>query len=462
MIRFGLWLVGLVGSAVLMIGGLPAQAQTTVQVTVYAKKLWADSGLLVQAGDVITISAAGSWTWDYHDNPLVGPDGDPNDDYNAFDLFEPFDFFSQARLLGFIGPLPEQKHNNDPSFFPQESGYFSIGSGQTFIAPYSGKLWLGFNDGAVIEGTRDNKGSVLATVTVGGADATGPIITINGPKQACRQNQIVHASYSCTDPDDAVATCAGPVANGANVDTSVVGPHAFTVVATDSNGNTSSQTVGYTVADVAQAVLMPVGGTFAPAYVGTKSPAQAFYLFNPQTTDVNITSIATEGDYVLRSNACGSVLTAGTHCMVQVYFKPTVTGTERGAIDVTSDGNVASPPLWGIGTLVRALPNALSFPDQVIGTTSAPMVTTVHNDQATVLKISDVFATGDFAVDPSSTCQTGRMVKPGKSCSVAVTFTPTASGARAGTLTVHATVAMDPVSLNLTGNGTCGGAARGC
>jgi len=454
MIRFGLWLVGVLGSAALMIGGSPAQAQTTVPVTVFAKKLWADSGIVVHAGDVITISATGSWTWDYHDYPLVGPDGDPNDDFNAFDLFEPFDFFSQARLLAFIGQLPGQKHNNDGSFFPQESGYFSIGSGQTFVAPYSGKLWLGFNDGAVIEGTRDNKGSVLATVTVGGADATGPVITINGPKQAYRLNQTVHASYSCTDPDDAVATCAGPVANGANVDTSVLGPHAFTVVATDSNGNTSSQTVGYTVADTGQAVLMPVGATFPPTYVGTKSLVQVFNLFNPQTTDVNITSIATEGDYVLRSHTCGAVLAAGTHCVVQVYFQPSVTGTARGAVDVISDGNVVSPPLWGIGTLVRALPDALSFADQGVGTTSAPLTVTVHNDQSSSLKISEAIATGDFAVDPSTTCHIGGMLKPGKTCTVAVTFTPTVAGSRSGTLTVHSGVAMDPVSIPLSGNGT--------
>lgn len=88
----------------LMLAGIASQASAgTVQVTILSKKLWAKTGVQVHAGDLVTITAAGSWTWgaDYQ----VGPDGDMTDDYNAFDLFQPFDFFSQARVIAYVGNI---------------------------------------------------------------------------------------------------------------------------------------------------------------------------------------------------------------------------------------------------------------------------------------------------------------------------------------------------------------------
>src|ERR1700749_3095431 len=150
----------------------PALASTTKVITIFAGNLWKNTAIAVHAGDAITVSATGRWSWAADESS--GPDGDPVDDFNAFDLFEPFDFFSQARLIAYIGADPKQGHWGDGSFFPQTSGYISVGSGQTFIAPYSGKLWLGMNDGAETEGVGHNTGAVHATVTVGTEHSTLP------------------------------------------------------------------------------------------------------------------------------------------------------------------------------------------------------------------------------------------------------------------------------------------------
>src|SRR6202008_5070861 len=77
-----------------------AASALTVQVTVYSRKLWAKTGLQIHAGDVITIGAAGSWTWG--GNGHVGPDGDPIDDYNAFDLFQSGECVAQERVIAYI------------------------------------------------------------------------------------------------------------------------------------------------------------------------------------------------------------------------------------------------------------------------------------------------------------------------------------------------------------------------
>lgn len=60
--------------------------------------------------------------------------------------------------------------------------------------------------------------------------------------------QAVTANYSCTPQEGStLEECAGPVANGAPIDTSSLGQHIFTVSAEDSKGGTSSKSIKYTV-----------------------------------------------------------------------------------------------------------------------------------------------------------------------------------------------------------------------
>ena len=62
--------------------------------------------------------------------------------------------------------------------------------------------------------------------------------------------------------------------------------------------------------------------------------------------------------------------------------------------------------------------------------------------------VSGVSVTGDFS--QTSTCSS---VAAGSSCTVSVTFVPTASGTRTGTLTVTSNASNSPVTVSLTGSG---------
>ena len=448
--------MALLAGAIALACGTCATAQTTKQVTLKAHNSWVNTGIVLTAGEPVTISTAGSWSWN-GGTTFVGPDGDPTDDYNAFDLFEPFDFFSQARMIAYIGKLPAQNHLGDPSFFPQTSGYISIGLGQTFSAPYDGPLWLIFNDGAVtgLSEPNDNLGSAVATITTGGGDAVAPAITISAPAGAYAQGQVVNVNYTCDDPGDTVASCAGPVANGGALDTSAAGHHAFTVVATDSHGNTSSKTVGYVVADAAHAALVPTGVAFDPTFIGTRSAIKPVTLYNPQATAIAISGMQIGfGPFQITGSTCGATLAAHHSCKISVAYLPTFEGAERGELDVTTDLPADPVPLWGVGTKVRVLPVALDFGDQAVGVTSAPLTLQLRNGQAHTLFLQQIVATGDFAIDPSSTCPTGiGKLKMNRLCNIVVTFTPTAPGARAGSITVHTGTNVDPVTVPLSGNG---------
>jgi hypothetical protein len=96
----------------------------------------------------------------------------------------------------------------------------------------------------------DNVGNTSGVDVVSDVDIdkTAPSITITSPTATDYAANSSHASaYSCTDVTSGTASCAGPVADGANFDTSTFGAHAFTVNAADAAGNVASRTVNYNV-----------------------------------------------------------------------------------------------------------------------------------------------------------------------------------------------------------------------
>jgi hypothetical protein len=90
-------------------------------------------------------------------------------------------------------------------------------------------------------------GSIAATLIVP-IDATNPTISITRPASTTYNlNQVVTASYSCSDVGSGVATCSGTKANGQSIDTSSIGAKTFTVNSTDNAGNSATKSVTYFV-----------------------------------------------------------------------------------------------------------------------------------------------------------------------------------------------------------------------
>jgi hypothetical protein len=103
----------------------------------------------------------------------------------------------------------------------------------------------------------DVAGNVEATKTLSfRIDATPPTITITVPGAGATYTlgQIVSAAFSCFDALSGFDTCSG---SGSPINTGSIGPHSFTVNASDFAGNTSSKTVSYNVA-------YPFTGFFPP------------------------------------------------------------------------------------------------------------------------------------------------------------------------------------------------------
>lgn len=428
-------------------------AQTTTQVMVPASSLWTDTGIKLTAGQYAAISASGTWCWGGGESHCNGPDGNPGFPVSlSYDEFEFFDVLDHGRLLAFVGPDPYQGQWGSPLFFPQTSGYISVGSGQTF-AGYSGELWLGINAAARTESTTNYSGQLVANITVGGSDTTSPTIKIGVPGRVYLQNQKINAVYSCTDSDYAVASCNGPVADHSAVATSSTGPQAFTVVAADSNGNPSSEDVVYFVGN---AGLMPQSLAFPPEAWGFATAPQKVTLFNRQSSTLSISSIGTviPGDDINEftdTTTCGSTLAPLASCTISVIFTAEYVGGEQGSLSVSTGAGNFSIPLMAYSTPVVFDPDAYTFKEQTVGTTSAVHGILLKNTWTEALTISSINLTGDFALATVTGCTVPGEV--GNGCWMGITFTPTTAGERTGTLTVQTSYPTAPLVVKLKGTG---------
>jgi hypothetical protein len=102
---------------------------------------------------------------------------------------------------------------------------------------------------------RDKAGNeTIAKSTITVEDRTKPTVTLTTPADGAvyERDEQVAADYGCADETSGsgVDTCVGDVPNGADVDTSTLGEHSFTVTATDHAGNAASAVAHYTVVDV--------------------------------------------------------------------------------------------------------------------------------------------------------------------------------------------------------------------
>lgn len=91
---------------------------------------------------------------------------------------------------------------------------------------------------------------------------------------------------------------------------------------------------------------------------------------------------------------------------------------------------------------------SVTFSSQAVGTTSTPVSVTFYNMGSTALNIAGIAASGDFAA--TSNCGAG--IAAASSCMLNITFTPTATGTRAGTITITDNAA-GPQILSLSGTG---------
>ena len=212
----------------------------------------------------------------------------------------------------------------------------------------------------------------------------------------------------------------------------------------------------FSVLEQVRVYLTPVDLTFAAQNIGTTSPPQTASLTNFNGNPLTIESIKITGtnskDFA-QTNDCGSTLPPNGTCQIQVTFSPSLVGQENASLNVTYLGSgTLSMPLSGTGAqaaTVTLMPSSLTFPLQLVGTTSSPQTATLTNTGDQAVTISSIVATAPFS--QTNNCPSSLPV--GAACQIQVAFTPTESGKVTGTLSVKDNAQGSPQQVALSGTG---------
>ena len=214
-----------------------------------------------------------------------------------------------------------------------------------------------------------------------------------------------------------------------------------------------------------KASLDPASLGFANQDVGTKGAPKTITLTDNGTQPLLITGtgIAASGDFS-QTNNCGAAVLPGASCTINVAFSPTATGSRTGTLSVSDNAGdspqtatlagTGTPPPNPYGSLV---PASADFGNQEVGTTSPAKTFNLTNNGGMPLVITGVTATPDFH-ETDNCPRSPSSVAPGGSCSIDVTFAPSARGSQTGTLSISDNATNAPQAASLSGTGVQAGA----
>ncbi len=260
-------------------------------------------------------------------------------------------------------------------------------------------------------------------------------------------------------------TCGTSLAQGTSCSISVLftplaaGTRQATISVVD-NAAGSPQTASLTGVGAAASVSFSTSNiTFGNTTVGTTSQPGGVTLFNTGNTALSVASVtitgANAGDFA-QSNNCTPSVAAGGNCTISVAFSPSVAGTRTAAILITDSatGSPQSVGLSGTGTTggpsASISPISLTFSSQNISTTSPSQTVTLTNPGSATLSLNGIVASGDYA----QTNNCGAALAAGASCTLQVTFSPSAAGTRAGYITFSDNGPSTLQTVTLSGTGT--------
>ncbi len=178
---------------------------------------------------------------------------------------------------------------------------------------------------------------------------------------------------------------------------------------------------------------------FRPQLVGTQSKPGYVTIRNSDTEHaLRIDSVKAEGNFVLVPGILpcavpGDLRASGT-CSLAVSFVPHISGSLEGRL-IIHDSDPASPhviALNGISTGIDIAPTQLVWDRNVVGAAAETKEFTVRAIGEQAIQIESIKTHGDF--EQHNSC--GRELHAGTSCTVTVTFKPTESGKRVGSVSI--------------------------
>jgi hypothetical protein len=314
-------------------------------------------------------------------------------------------------------------------------------------------------------------------------------ITSNTPNPST-VNQAVTISFKVTGSGTPTGTvtvtastggsCSGTLSSGAGsctiTFTSPASPTLTAAYAGDGNFNGGTSTgVSQTVNAISSTLkISPTSLNFGTVYYD-QIGVQLVTLTNTGTTPITISSvkITTPGNAIAdfgEITVCipyipsmPGTLQPGKACTIAVGFLDSskiFSPTASTATIAITDNAAGSPQLIPLSLTVinpqaSLGASSLSFATQKVGTTSAAKTVTLTNTGNTPLTLGTLTVSGNFALVSGSgtTCSNNGTVAAGASCSINVTFKPTAKGNNTGSVKITDNALSSPQSISLSGTG---------
>jgi FtsP/CotA-like multicopper oxidase with cupredoxin domain len=360
-----------------------------------------------------------------------------------------------------------------------DDGWAQNGMSQTYNASILGKLVSGWSNIATV-GTAANATVTPSTLSFGNVlvnkTSTAQTVTVSNAAGAGTL-AISSVSIAGSNPSDFVVstnTCTAALMAGASCTISVT----FTPAATGSrsgtlviaSSNPTALSVALSGAGVAP-VISPSNNAFqfGNITVGTTTTAQQLTITNTGNAPLTLNGITLSGgnaaDFA-QTNNCpigGTGIAAGFTCTINMTFMPTAMGN-RSTILIISSSDPVTPFLnislsgFGAQSVAAVAPASLTFPLQLVNTTSAARSLTLSNTGNTAYTITSISLAGTNPADYvlNYNCLIGGAgLAPSAGCSINVTFRPTAAGTRSALVNIVTTANLNPKpSVSLSGLGT--------
>ena len=200
---------------------------------------------------------------------------------------------------------------------------------------------------------------------------------------------------------------------------------------------------------------MPTTLSFPSTVADQASAGQTITVKNTGSTATTIgITASTNFDQTNNCPVAPATLAGGTTCTITATFAPTTAGRLTGNIAVTDSASNSPQTVTLSGTAtaapttVTATPTNLAFGSQAVGTTSPSQTTMVQNTGSASTSIA-IAASANY----SQINNCGTLLQVGTSCTITVSFTPTANGSLPGTISITDSAANSPQSVTLSGTG---------
>ncbi len=309
-------------------------------------------------------------------------------------------------------------------------------------------------------------------VTVGQSSSSKLVTLTNTGGQSLSLSSVGVAG---ANPSDFVATpnCSFPMVLAPNATCSIsvvfspraAGTRQASLAATDNApGSPQSIPLSGTGASPLPAVTLTPGSlTFASTTQGSTSPAQSVTVTNSGAATLHISSVLPGGsnpaDFQV-TNACSGAYPVSSTCSITVTFSPLGAGQCTANLTTTDDApdSPQSVQLTGTGAalppgtpIARLTPSSISFGTVTQGSAVAAQVVTLSSSGTGPLHITSVATGGTNASDFSLTNNcTAPTYAVGATCTIGVSLSPLATGARAAFITITDDAPNSPQAINLS------------